>query len=161
MADAPPDSRPTHERVVVPAGAERGSLARIGPVEEVSGTGLAVVQVGATVSSARAAWERVLSVDSKLAWAAPALVDEQGHERLPTGEVSVRFQQPPSDADLAAFARSHGLVLRGRNEFVPAQVVFVPADRRNTYLPELWTRLAAASGVAAAWANTVSRYRRA
>ena len=160
MAESRPVRQPTPEKVVVPAPPDLGSLAEIGPVEEVDGADLAVVRVEPMEASARAAWERVLDSDAELPWAAPVLVDEEGHEQLPTGQVSVRFHNAPSDEELAAFAERHGLVLQGRNEYVPAQAVFTPADLRGTYLPELSERLAAAPEVAAAWITTLSQYRR-
>ena len=119
-----------------------------------------VIDVGDGPGDPRAAWERVLRQDPSLPWAAPVLLDEDGREMLPTGEVTVRFGGPPSDADLGEFGRRHGLSLRSRNEFVPSQAVFVPADRRSAYLPDLCQRLAGEPGVAAAWANTRSRYER-
>jgi hypothetical protein len=94
-------------------------------------------------------------------WAAPVLVDESGSERLPTGEVTVRFARDPSDNELAEFGRRHGLVLHARNEFVPRQAVFLPSERRGTYLPDLCDALASEQDVKEAWPNTLSRYRRA
>jgi hypothetical protein len=152
--------RPVVERLVVPAHAAEGPLAKLGLVERIAGTDFAVVHLAKAVPSARAAWRLVLDSDSALAWAAPVLVDEQGEELFPTGEVSVRFRETPSEAALAAFARRHGLVLRRRNEFVPSQAVFVPANPRQTYLPAVRERVVAAPDVTEAWANTVSRYRR-
>ncbi len=136
--------KPADDRLVVPT--EDGRLE--------------VRQVRATTGGARKAWQRVLDDDENLPWAAPVLLDDEGHDMLPTGEVTARFETAPSDEDLDEVARRHGLTVRGRNEFVPAQVVFVPEDRRSAYLPELAERLAEESNVTAAWPNTRSRYER-
>src|SRR5262249_29262373 len=105
-------------------------------------------------------WREVLEGAPELEWAAPVLVDEHGDTHYPTGDVTVRFGQAPSDPELAAFAEAHSLRLMRRNEFVAAQVSFSPVDPRATYLPDLVGVLTRAHGVRIAWANTVSRYHR-
>jgi hypothetical protein len=79
---------------------------------------------------------------------------------FPTGEVSVRFNEPPSESELDQFAARFELRFVKGNEFVPAQIVFVRAHPMEVFLPELIERLARSDAVRAAWAITVSRYRR-
>ena len=122
---------------------------------------VAVVTLPGAGGSAKEAWRHLLGRAGGAAWAAPVLVDDEGGEQVPTGEITVRFGSVPADPELAAFAGRHGLVLRRRNEFVAQQAVFAPAAPRATYLPELCEELAADPAVTQAWANTLSRYRRA
>lgn len=119
-----------------------------------------VVHVGDEATDPKAAWRHVLDADPSLPWAAPVLVDDDGRDLLPTGEVTVRFTGPVSDEELLEFGDRHGLEVRSRNEFVPSQIVFVPADRRRCYLPDLYETLDAEPQVTRAWANTRSRYDR-
>jgi hypothetical protein len=88
----------------------------------------------------------------------PLLRDGDGVAHYPTGEVTVRFSEAPSDAALRAFAKAQRVTLARRNAIEPRQAVFAPASRE--WLPELVERLAAAPGVARAWPVTVSRYQR-
>ena len=59
----------------------------------------------------------------------PVLYDSEGAPHYPTGEVTVRFDAAPSDADLRRFGDSHKLRLLRRNEFAPQQAVFEPVGR--------------------------------
>ena len=89
----------------------------------------------------------------------PLLRDRDGVAHYPTGEVTVRFVQAPTDDALGAFAKAHRVTLARRNALEPRQAVFAPAA--HEWLPDLVDRLAAAPGVARAWPVTVSRYERA
>ena len=112
------------------------------------------------MSDPRRAWQHVLDQNPELPWAAPVLVDESGRQLLPTGEITVRFVRPLTRADLEEFSQRYGLTVRSRNDLIPAQVVFLPANRRETYLPELADRLSEAPGVVVAFASTRSGYNR-
>lgn len=147
---------------VAPGAAAEGrtSLAGLGAVEEIKGYGLLLLRLG-TGAEPKAAWRRILDHAPSAEWAVPVLRDDRDQPHYPTSEVTVRFDYAPSALELEQFARAHGLRPRGRNEFVAEQVSFTLAEPRRTYLPELVQSLGAAEGVAAAWANTLSRYRRA
>jgi len=90
----------------------------------------------------------------------PVLYDSDGAPHYPTGEVTVRFDAAPSDAELRRFGDSHKLRLLRRNEFAPQQAVFEPAGGSGEYLPDVVSKLAGLPGIHKAWANTLSRYRR-
>jgi hypothetical protein len=90
----------------------------------------------------------------------PVLIDRDGAEHYPTGEVTVRFEKKPSPDALTAFAHEQELRLVRANEFAPQQFVVAPLDPSKEYLPRLVARLSAYPSVRAAWANTLSRYRR-
>ena len=76
-----------------------------------------------------------------------------------TGEITVRFDAPPSDAQLQQFAAAHDLVVQRRNEFVAEQVVFSP--RLSADLADIIDEVVRVPGVTRAWPNTRSEYRRA
>lgn len=128
-----------------------------GRPEPLGDSGLVVVQVTGTP---KRGWQQLVA-DDAVAWAAPVEVDDDGAERYPTGEVTVRFAARPSASTLDGFAADHGLVAVRRNEYVPEQVVFAPEHPHTTYLPELCAALTADERVRAAWPNTIARYRRA
>ena len=88
----------------------------------------------------------------------PVLYDSAGAPHYPTGEVTVRFETAPSDADLTRFCDSHRLRLMRRNEFATQQAVFEPAG--GEYLPDVVSKLTQQPGIHKAWANTLSRYHR-
>jgi hypothetical protein len=91
----------------------------------------------------------------------PVLYDRDGTAHYPTGEVTVRFESNPSDAELKRFCGAQRLRLLRRNEFATQQVVCEPITAPREFLPDLVSRLTAQPGVRRAWANTLSRYRRA
>jgi hypothetical protein len=105
-------------------------------------------------------WRKLLGENKDVAWAQPVLVDDAGHERYPTGELTVRFDEPPTDEELETFARSHHLRTARRTAYQPAQVVLVPEQPRAVFLPELCDELARVPGVTRAWPNALSHYTR-
>jgi hypothetical protein len=84
------------------------------------------------------------------------------HDRrdvVPTGEITVRFREVPDDRQLQSFASGYGLRLLRRNDFVPQQAVFRPADRAD--LSSLVRTIEGDGSTKAVWLNTLSRYSRA
>jgi hypothetical protein len=81
------------------------------------------------------------------------------HDVVPTGEITVRFRETPDEKQLQRFASGYGLRLLRRNEFVPQQAVFQPADRSD--LPALVRTIEGDGSTKAVWLNTLSRYTRA
>lgn len=73
-----------------------------------------------------------------------------------TGEISVRFYDLPSDADLVGFAAEHGLRLLRRNSFVPQQAVFQPLSSSRRTLGEVIRRIESEGAARSVWANTLS-----
>ena len=76
-----------------------------------------------------------------------------------TGEITVRFRETLDDRQLQRFASGYGLRLLRRNELVPQQAVFQPADRPD--LPALVRTIEGDGCTKAVWLNTLSRYTRA
>lgn len=145
--------------VKVKSGAPTAKVRSLGPAEPVGRDGLIVVHV-ANDEDPKRAWEQAIKSDA-VEWAAPVLQDDTSEDHVPTGEVTVRFGRRPSQLDLERFASDNGLKLRDRNEFVQEQAAFQVAEPRKTYLPDLIDQLSQRRGVTHAWANTLSRYRKA
>src|SRR3990172_6465341 len=85
-------------------------------------------------ATAKEMWQstvRVLGEDTPLF---PVLYDRDGSPHYPTGEVTVRFEAAPSDADLRRFCGAQGLQLLRRNEFVAQQVVCEPVAAAHEFL---------------------------
>lgn len=137
----------------------RKGLSALGQLEQLEGSDLLLLRP-ADPASPRQVWEQILESSGAVEWAAPLMVDDTKHPHFPTGEISVRFVRPPSEQDLAEFGTAHGLEPRRRNEYVAEQVSFSLREPRRTFLPDLLQALDKEQGVRAAWANTLSRYRR-
>jgi hypothetical protein len=133
-------------------------LASLGKIEPAESAGGVIVRLNSTAADPKAAWENVKEKVGEIE-VDPILLDESGEPHYPTGEVTVRFKEPPTEAFLSNFAEKYGLKVRSRNKYVPAQVAFTVAGQR--YLPELVEQLKQADNAVSAWANTLSRYRRA
>lgn len=86
-----------------------------------------------------------------------ALSGEQ-RDSILTGEITVRFRDTPNDLQLQRFASGYGLRLLRRNEFVPQQAVFQPAERSD--LSSLVRTIEEDRRAKAVWLNTLSRYSR-
>ena len=85
-------------------------------------------------------------------------VRREQHDVVPTGEITVRFRETPDEQQLQSFAAGHRLRLLRRNEFVPQQAVFQPADRSD--LPTRIRTIEGDGSTKAVWLNTLSRYTR-
>jgi hypothetical protein len=147
--------------VKVPPGPARHELSALGRTRDIGRDNLVLVELGASAPQGdRTAWEQVLNATGGIEWAAPVLADDTSEPHVPTGDVTVRFERPPTPTQLKKFATDHGLTLRDKNEFVLAQFAFRPSSPRETYLPDLLKELQSAPDVERAWANTLSNYRR-
>ena len=153
---------PARGRLVVKikSGAPADELESVGHTEPVGRDGLVVVHLPHPDADPKQAWQQVLR-SKAVEWAAPVLQDDAAEEHVPTGDVTVRFNRVRSTGELKNFASANGLKLRDRNEFVAEQAAFQVADPRQTYLPDLVKDLGRKRGVSRAWANTLSRYRKA
>lgn len=136
-------------------------LKDLGEVEELQGSdNLLLVHLRKGTSAAKKAWESVRKKLGEEEVVHPVLVDESGHHQYPTGEINVRFQSAPSDAQLKRFAASHGMRLHSRNEYVPEQAIFEPLKAGEQYVPELVQEISGETNIKQAWANTLSRFKR-
>ena len=126
---------------------------------EADGSTLAVIRVPGEggPTGARDNWQR-LNAEDRFEWVAPALVDDDGQAHLPTGQITVRFAEPPDTGQIDRFAARHDLRVDHRNELSPRQVVFAPARPESAYLPEMAEAARRDGEVAAAWPNTLSSF---
>jgi hypothetical protein len=156
---------PSNEEFVLrvdPADATALARARgLGAMEQLeSARGLCLLRLPPRTSS-KDAWQAATQALGSGIALFPVLYDPTGVAHYPTGEVTVRFEKAPSDADLRHFCDAQGLRLLRRNEYVAQQVVCEAVAPGAEFLPDLVARVAAQPGVYRAWANTLSRYRRA
>jgi hypothetical protein len=139
--------------------AAEARLQTIGGLESLKGRpDLALLRLHAEAGDPRATWRKAREALGDV-YLQPVLLDEQGAPQLPTGEVTVRFHDRPSDQELQGFAEAHGLRLHHRNEFAPQQAVFEVIDATR-YLPDVVEDLSAARGTRLAWANTLAAFDR-
>lgn len=136
------------------------AVAGLGTVEKLGTTEPLYLLKLTAPQPARDAWAAVAKALGGKRAAYPVLIDVDGTPHYPTGEITVRFEQASSDANVDAFASAHRLKLVRANELAPKQFVFSPIASAAEFLPDLIARLAAQSGVSSAWANTLSVYRR-
>jgi hypothetical protein len=140
--------------------AVRRALGEMGAVEELQGSDLLLLRLNKEPASAKSGWDRIRKKLGKGESVQPVLVDDRGLSQYPTGEISVRFRKPPSDAGLKRFARTHGLRLGRRNEFMPQQAIFELAEDGGSYIPKVVKDVSGDESVELAWANTLARYER-
>jgi hypothetical protein len=133
-------------------------LASVGTVEKLPGEDLLLLKTRQTASDPEAAWRDVRAALEEMVSVQPVLLDETGELHYPTGEVTVRFYQTPTEEEVQQLAAKYHLRLRNRNRFMPQQVIFNLADQ--CYLPKLVEEIARQDKVKTAWANTLSRYKR-
>jgi hypothetical protein len=156
--------RPSSEEFVLRvARADEATLARarrLGPVERLAeARDLCLLRVAQAATPA-ASWAAAAKALGGAVDLFPVLYDQDGMSHYPTGEVTVRFVDAPSDAELARFCDAQRVRLLRRNTFVTQQVVCTPASASADFLPDLVARIASQPGVHRAWANTFSAYRR-
>ena len=137
------------------------TLKDFGEVEEIKGSDdLLLVRLPEETATPK---KTLRSIQKKLGSAGVVhhvLVDEGGHHLYPTGEINVRFQKTPSDAELKKFAAAHKLRLQSRNEYVPQQAIFEPIDLKDRDVLEAVEEVSQDKKTQLAWPNTLSRYDR-
>jgi hypothetical protein len=108
----------------------------------------------------RCAWQAIQDAVGENNEVHPVLLDSEGDLHYPTGRINVRFSRAPNDAEVENFARVHNLETRSRNKFVPTQFVFEPRESSKRYLPDVLKTIRSEELVNAAWADTLSEYKR-
>ena len=152
------EERPASRRFVVPVERSRGGVASTGDFATESlddGTMVVTVPTSSPVD-----WQEVAAATGA-SWVAPVLVDDSDHESYPTGQLTVRFHESPSAAELEEVEREGGVRVIRRNEYVDTQIVVEPVDPDHLYLPDLQARLEERDDVASAWLSTKSGYSKA
>jgi len=149
LADAAGKAVPTGLREALPLRSARGGWVVSLPVDAVSGQGL------------RSCWQSLVQRLGPGFVVAPVLAADDGGERYPTGQITVRFRGPASDGQLAAVAEQASLRLVQRTRFTDRQAVFAPAAPDAQFLPDLVDALARRDDVESTWLDAESVYRRA
>ena len=72
----------------------------------------------------------------------------------------VRFKTPPTDQELADFAKRLQVGAPKRNKWSPQQVAFAVRSDDARFLPEITEQMGAQSSVQAAWADVRAQFRR-
>jgi hypothetical protein len=151
------EERSATRRFVVPVTGNRSAASS----EEFTTESLDDDTMVVTVQSSSAAnWQDVATATGA-SWVAPVLIDDSDRESYPTGQLTVRFHEAPSAAELKDVEREGGVRVVRRNEFVDTQVVVEPVDPDHLYLPDLRERLEQRDDVASAWLSTKSQYTKA
>jgi hypothetical protein len=119
-----------------------------------------VVKLNKSPKSARAGWRdlhRLLGPDFVVL---PAMVDDAGHYRYPTGLLSLRFDNDASEQKLQSVATTYGLEFVGRAKFTRQQALFKPAGGSNVFLPDVSGKIQDDEQIEAVWFDAESAFSR-
>ncbi len=117
-----------------------------------------VVKLNKSPKSARAGWfdlHRVLGPDFVVL---PAMVDDDGCYRYPTGLLSLRFDNDASEQKLQNVASTYGLEFVGRAKFTRQQALFKPAAGSDVFLPDVSGKIEDDKQVEAVWFDAESAF---
>lgn len=117
-----------------------------------------VVKLNKSPKSARAGWfdlHRVLGPDFVVL---PAMVDDDGRYRYPTGLLSLRFDNDASEQKLQNVAHTYGLEFVGRAKFTRQQALFKPAAGSDVFLPDVSGKIEDDKQVEAVWFDAESAF---
>jgi hypothetical protein len=90
----------------------------------------------------------------------PALVDDAGRPRYPTGLLSLRFGNDASEDALREIASHYALELVGRTKFTRQQALFRPAAGSEVFLPDVSGRIERDDQIEAVWFDAESAFSR-
>ena len=117
-----------------------------------------VVKLNKSPKSARAGWfdlHRLLGPDFVVL---PAMVDDDGRYRYPTGLLSLRFDNDASEQKLQNVAHTYGLEFVGRAKFTRQQALFKPAAGSDVFLPDVSGKIEDDKQVEAVWFDAESAF---
>jgi hypothetical protein len=119
-----------------------------------------VVKLNKSPKTARAGWRdlhRLLGPDFVVL---PAMVDDAGHYRYPTGLLSLRFDNDASEQKLQSVATTYGLEFVGRAKFTRQQALFKPAGGSDVFLPDVSGKIQDDKQIEAVWFDAESAFSR-
>lgn len=138
-------------------------LARISDVEkvtvEVGNQSIFLVKIKNN-STSRQGWKFLQQYLTDKEAVEPVMIDEAGHNLIPTGAISVRFLNVPSETEIEQLSCQFNLILEKKNQYIPQQLIFRPLKLSETFLPDLIQSISKIKGIKAVWANTCARYQR-
>jgi hypothetical protein len=137
------------------------ALGAAGALEAIAGhPGLYLVTLSHAAKDARHGWELVRQQLGGEVEVFPVYIGEDELPRFSVGTLQVRFPSPPSDTELAQWL-PQGLRIKGRNEYVPAQIALEPADPAGQFLPDLVAEVEKSSSQPVrVWPETLQQFRR-
>lgn len=146
-------------RASMPGPAER--LADKAQVEPLAGpTPGWLVRLKRRPRSVRAGWTSLHRLLGDAYVVLPALVDDAGRPRYPTGLLSLRFGNDASEDALREIASNYALELVGRTKFTRQQALFRPAAGSDVFLPDVSGRIERDEQVEAVWFDAESAFNR-
>ena len=119
-----------------------------------------VVKLNKSPRSARQGWRnlhRLLGSDYVVL---PAIVDEAGRYRYPTGLLSLRFEDDASEQKLQSVASAYGLEFVGRAKFTKQQALFKPAAGSDVFLPDVSGKIRNDEHVESVWFDAEAAFSR-
>lgn len=138
------------------------ALRKFGTVEPVKGyKDRCLLRVEGQSNDPKVVWQKLRQQLGDEFDVDPAFADDRGTTSYPTGEITVRFEQTPSDDELSQYERQCGLHVKARNQYIKSQVTFEQTEHERRYLPEvLETIQRTAKHIRAVWPDTISEYSR-
>ena len=118
-----------------------------------------VVKLNTLPRSAREGWRALHRLLGTGYLVMPALIDDAGHYRYPTGLLSLRLEDDASEQQLQTLAAEYGLEFVSRPKFTRQQALFRPAEN-DVFLPDLSDRLETADNVEAVGFDAESAFQR-
>jgi hypothetical protein len=119
-----------------------------------------VVQVPQTAKPERQVWNDLRKALGEDFNVIPALGDERGGYRYPTGYLSLRFESGATPEALRQIARQHHLKFVRREQFTDKQALFKPEKGGQAFLPALLEKIARDKSVDDVWLDAESVYHR-
>jgi hypothetical protein len=119
-----------------------------------------VVKLNKLPKNARAGWNSLHRLLGDGYAVLPAIVDEAGRYRYPTGLLSLRFEGDATEQALQTLADTYGLEFVGRPKFTRQQALFRPADGSDVFLPDVSGKIEHDAKVEAVWFDAESAYSR-
>ncbi|MES2671915.1 MAG: hypothetical protein V4673_16060 [Pseudomonadota bacterium] len=119
-----------------------------------------VVKLNKLPKNARAGWNSLHRLLGDGYAVLPAIVDEAGQYRYPTGLLSLRFEGDATEQALQTLADTYGLEFVSRPKYTRQQALFRPADGSDVFLPDVSGKIGHDAKVEAVWFDAESAYSR-
>lgn len=119
-----------------------------------------VVKLNKPPRSAREGWRNLHRLLGPEFVVLPAMVDDAGRYRYPTGMLSLRFEDDASEQQLRNVASVYDLELVGRARFTRQQALFRPSAGSDVFLPDVRGRIKDDADVEAVWFDAEAAYSR-
>jgi hypothetical protein len=157
---------PSNQKFVVQTASNMEEIKKrldgLGSVEDLNAPGAGVVvHLEQPSSEPRSGWQAIRDAVGEDVDVHPVLMDSEGDPHYPTGRITVRFAKPPQNDEVEQFAHLYNLRTQSQNKYIPTQFVFEPRESANRYLPDVLNKIRSEGSVKAAWADTLSAYKRA